>query len=259
MIIGVSGKIGSGKDTVGSIIQLLTRTKNGGNFNTEHWDLDIVQFIDRLPNSDWNHLFNFEVKKFADKLKEIVALLIGCTREDLENRDFKETPLSEEWWYYKLTPYKIVPRNYYPNQKDNEMCEQRYLVKTTPRLLLQLIGTEAGRNIIHPNVWINSLFSDYKGVNNWDYLQEPTKEEYERDSIYPNWIITDMRFENELEAVKQRGGITIRVNRGEPKENEHASETGLDNATFDYVIDNNGTIEELVEKVRIILKTENIL
>jgi len=103
-------------------------------------------------------------------------------------------------------------------------------------------------------------------------------------STYPNWIISDMRFPNEMEAVKNRGGITIRVNRY-PKDiiidgnlmifdkgssthlrelekiyqNAHASETSLDNANFDYVIDNNGTIEELVEKVRVILQELKII
>ena len=66
MIIGVSGHMNSGKDLVGLIIQHLT-------------------------DSNW------KIKKFADKLKDIVCLLIGCTREQLEDRKFKETPLSSEW------------------------------------------------------------------------------------------------------------------------------------------------------------------
>lgn len=75
---------------------------------------------------------------------------------------------------------------------------------------------------------------------------------------YPNWIITDMRFPNELKAVKNKNGITIRVNRVNLIENNHPSETSLDSATFDYVIDNNGTIEELIQKVRIILQREKL-
>jgi penicillin V acylase-like amidase (Ntn superfamily) len=108
---------------------------------------------------------------------------------------------------------------------------------------------------------------------------------------YPNWIITDTRFPNELKTVKDKGGITIRVNRSPVGSNEwityckfltdnpnkkglvematienfykwskeHESETSLDSAIFDYVIDNNGTIEELIEKVRIILVQEKII
>ena len=89
--------------------------------------------------------------------------------------------------------------------------------------------------------------------------------------FYPNWIITDMRFPNEMEAVKERKGITIRVVRphgytnphtGEYKEmplSYHSSETALDESEFDYEILNDGTIEDLVEKVREVLIKENII
>ena len=77
---------------------------------------------------------------------------------------------------------------------------------------------------------------------------------------FPNWIITDMRFLNEMEAVKKREGITIRVNRNlEESKDQDESETELDNAEFDYVIENNGTIEELIEKVREILIKEKLI
>jgi hypothetical protein len=86
---------------------------------------------------------------------------------------------------------------------------------------------------------------------------------------YPNWIITDVRFPNELKAIKDRDGIIIRVNRPILNEtaynkayretHEHESENSLDSATFDYVIDNNSDISSLIEKVREILVKENIL
>ena len=69
-----------------------------------------------------------------------------------------------------------------------------------------------------------------------------------------------MRFLNEMEAVKKREGITIRVNRNlEESKDQDESETELDNAEFDYVIENNGTIEELIEKVREILIKEKLI
>ena len=226
----------------------------------------------------------FEIKKFADKLKDFVCILIGCTREQLEDQDFKNKELGEEWNCYIFN-----------NGKKEELTLNYIIAKTlsadnriisrilTPRLLLQLLGTECIRDKVHPNAWVNALFADYKGVNNWSYLQEPTKEEFEKDSIYPNWIITDMRFPNELEAVKSRGGITIRVNRTLPcgdvqfngtqeeweelvKKNKeqsakfnHPSETALDNAEFDYTIENNSTIEDLIHTVSLILKKEKII
>ena len=84
-IIGISGKINSGKDTVGKIIQILTQSPH---FSDE----TVVSFLDRKLIEP-----RFVNKKFADTLKDIVCLLIGCTREQLEDREFKEKELGEEW------------------------------------------------------------------------------------------------------------------------------------------------------------------
>ena len=131
--------------------------------------------------------------------------------------------------------------------------------------LLQLLGTKCGRNIIHPNIWVNSLMNEYKLIRDTK-VSEFLKAEGLPETMnggkeyYPNWIITDMRFLNEMEAVKKKDGITIRVNRNlEESKDQHESETELDNAEFDYVINNDGTIEELIEKVREILTKEKLI
>lgn len=274
MIIGISGKVGLGKDTVGKIVQGLIIGEN-------KFKDGIIGFLDSYddylsyPNKEW------EIKKFADKLKDIVCLLIGCTREQLEDREFKEKELGEEWWkvFYGTGQYAY--------EKGKNRLERGYDIgiKLTPRLLLQLLGTECGRQIIHPNIWVNALMSEYKSL--YGYQTTDSKINIEGISIpipvldidkrvFPNWIITDVRFPNELEAVKKRGGISIRVNRNpfkwiEPDEYEvetgkkveriieHESETALDNAEFDYVIENDGTIEDLIQKVKEILVKEQLL
>ena len=139
------------------------------------------------------------------------------------------------------------------NKKDAEftlsVCSwsncQVVFEKMTPRKMLQQVGTDLFRNQLHPNTWINATFANYQDNN---------------------WIITDMRFPNELEAIKQRNGITIRINRGLVErtgkmiqEPEHISENSLDKAEFDYVIENNDTIEELIEQVKKILIKEEII
>ena len=68
-LIGISGKISSGKDTVGKIIRILTASPH---FTNEA----VVDFLKRdLYESNW------KIRKFADKLKDIVCILLGCTRE----------------------------------------------------------------------------------------------------------------------------------------------------------------------------------
>jgi len=266
MILGISGRINSGKDTVGKIIQYLTTVDNPTSEEFKRRHLDSNQ---HLVNPNW------QIKKFADKLKDIVCILLGCTREQLEDREFKEKELGEEWWYYGFDGGIMIPYLNNGYKKGEEPL--KYLIKLTPRKLLQLLGTEAGRNIIHPNIWVNALFSDYVPIDDAPiYKGDRVVDE---GLIYPNWIITDMRFPNELQVVKDRGGITIRVNRPKyayesdlPEKSSplqhaergkelhnHPSETALDNAEFDFVIDNNKDIGHLVNEVKSVLEKLNLL
>lgn len=290
MIIGVSGKIGSGKDTVGKIIQYLTVSdyENVKAILKERNDREITveehfnSFLERDYKVQW------QIKKFAGKLKQIVSILTGIPVGDLEKQEVKDRVLGEEWWYwgiinqthciYRMTNEKEA------RYKANALAMKVELIKPTVRQLLQEIGTDAMRNVIHENVWVNALFADYKEKFSGNIVR---KDSIEDDSNwnYPNWIIADVRFPNELQAVKDRGGITIRVNRpiihskgiysNEGVSNEvikkvserhreeiskmHPSEKALDNATFDYVIDNNEGIPELIHNVKNILTQENII
>jgi len=255
MIIGLSGRMGSGKDTVGKIIQYLL-CPNVGDVSLE----DVVSCDDH----NWwlEEQSGFDTKKFAGKLKQIGSILSGVPVEKFEDQEFKKLNMGEEW----NSPYNIPFSGPDFVEHDGAM---------TYREFLQRLGTEAMRDGLHTNVWVNALFADYKGfVKEWDEFGNDTLVEY------PNWIITDMRFPNEMDAVVEKGGLTIRVNRklkigGEDygytyvdvKEAvkdgimapEHPSETSLDKAEFDYEIINDGTIKELAEKVQIILIKEGIL
>lgn len=219
-LIGISGKIGSGKDTVFEIIQKLCLTNNGP---------------------------SWENKKFAGKLKQIASILTGISVDEFENQEFKKVILGPEWG--KET--KSNPLNTIEPFKDITFVEMMSV-----RDLLQKLGTEAMRNGLHQNVWVNALFADYKCVpadrapNGWDC---------------DNWIITDMRFPNEYKAIKDKGGITIRVNRPghgtsmTDLASAHPSETALDGFEFDYIINNDGDLEKLISLVRDILEKENII
>ena len=69
-LIGISGKIGAGKDTVGVIIRQLAITNNG---------------------ADW------DIRKFAGKLKIVASFLTGISIEKFEDQEFKKTILGPEW------------------------------------------------------------------------------------------------------------------------------------------------------------------
>lgn len=232
MIIGLSGKMRSGKNTVASIIQYLIYKDK-----VKDSSLSLNSFLNNAFIGD--SYSGFIQKSFAKKLKEIVSILTGIPVEDLEKQEIKDSRLPECWHKFDGNNHYVEPDNV--------------------RELLQTLGTDLLRNQLHPNVFVNALFVDYTtkkysiGIDKYGHQTIVDK--------YPNWLITDVRFPNELQAIKDRGGIVIRVNRNNSlfKSVIHESEIVLDNATFDYVIDNNGAIEELVIKVKEILIKEKIL
>jgi hypothetical protein len=230
MILALSGKSGSGKDIVGKIIQYLIDKNKGGYSHPDSQD-DFETYCKNFKQKycDW------EIKKYAGKVKEIASLLTGIPIEKFEDQEFKKTNLEKNW------------------DVKSKYRDRRPPTPMTVREFLQKLGTEAMRDGLHTNVWVNALFADYrtnfeaKDVNEWG------------KNLQNNWIITDMRFPNEMEAVVERKGITIRINRPEINLLAHPSETSLDTAEFDYTINNSGTIEELIKKVKDILVKEKII
>ena len=152
---------------------------------------------------------NYENKKFAGKLKEMATVLTGIT--DWEDRDKRD----------ELIPWLDMTR----------------------RKFLQKFGTEAMRDNIHSEVWVNALMSQYK-VRKRISMFGPHK------IGYPKWIVTDVRFRNEAEAIKNAGGIVINIDRNLPQEDLHASETALLGYDFDFIIPNFGGKGQLLAKVK---------
>jgi hypothetical protein len=116
---------------------------------------------------------NFTKLSFADTVKDATAAIFGWPRALLEgdtdeSRAWREE--KDEWWSEK-TGKHITPRN-----------------------MLQLMGTEVGRDMIDSNIWVYSL--------------------ERRLELYPNVVIADVRFPNEIKFIQSKGGFVIRVKRG---------------------------------------------
>jgi len=114
----------------------------------------------------------------------------------------------------------------------------------TPRKLLQYLGTDVFRDNFDSDFWVNKVITS---LQNHDFVN--------------NFVITDCRFPNEIDKVKDElenfyNITSIRIHRNTGLHDTHLSETALDDYTdFDYVIENNGTLEELYQKVDRILWT----
>lgn len=287
MIIGVAGHIGSGKDLIGKIIQYLI---------TKHMvdNEELSSFISIRRDVVWYNELNpclhcgWQIKKFAYAVKQVASILTGIPVEDFEKEEVKNRLLGEEWIRYGYADgfYRDMDGNPIMNNKQcsKEKYEEEkrinwqtaYKYHYTGRTLMQQIGTEAIRNVIHEDAWVNALMNQYKKLHE-SYKPEIGHPRQIHIYEYPNWIVTDVRFPNEADAIRTRRGIIIKVNRNDyifNKEGEriistkeyqnvmvsdHSSETALDDYTFDYVIDNDGSIEDLITKVKSILLTEKLI
>lgn len=207
MIIGISGFIGSGKDTAANYLV------------------------------GWH---GFRRDSFAGALKDAVATVFGWDRELLEGL----TPESRQW----------------RDQVDTWWAARLNMPHLTPRWVLQYWGTEVLRVGFHDDIWIAALENRLR-------------------SRTGHTVISDVRFPNEIKAIKNAGGKIVWIKRGELPEwydlavesntgtfnhmktaypDVHASETSWVGTKFDTVIDNNGSVEELYTQLKNLLQDPQV-
>lgn len=208
-IIGISGFIGSGKDTV----------------------------ADYLVN-----YHGFRRESFANTLKDAVANIFGWDRIMLEGR----TTVSRAW----------------REQVDTWWAERLKIPHLTPRWVLQHWGTNLCRRNFHDDIWVASL--ENKLLRSQD-----------------NIVISDVRFPNEVAAIRRAKGSLVCIERGpkpewyecarltvnQHKDNQlapninrqdmkskfpdvHPSEWEWIGTDFDLIIDNNGTVDQLYSQIK---------
>ena len=203
--------------------------------------IGVCGFIGSGKDTIADYLTNFHGfrrESFANSLKDAVAYVFGWDRTMLEGR----TKTAREW----------------REQVDPWWAERLNMPNLTPRWVLQYWGTEVCRKAFHDDIWIASLENKLRNS---------------RDDI----VISDCRFPNEIKSIKEAGGIVIRVKRGDDPEwykdaadmnagdkcinwalatkrmelrKIHASETAWVGTKFDAVLTNDGTIDDLMAKVK---------
>jgi hypothetical protein len=172
------------------------------------------------------YMANVHNHKFAYHLKKIVSMLTGIEMYKMED-DWCKNNLVINMKTFKVgivEDVKKIQNAFIVDVPLKDGYSPSSNVWLTLRCMLQDLGTEGLRSR-YPNVWVASLLN-----------------KYDEDQ---NWVITDVRFPNEADAVREHGGVLIRINRDLENTSDHTSETALDDYGFDLVIDNNGTLEEL--------------
>lgn len=175
----------------------------------------------------------FIKESFAGAVKDAVAPIFGWDRQMLEG----DTPESRHW--------RETPDTWWSNALGREF---------SPRLALQLMGTESGRNVFHRDVWVLSFIR----------RTDPAK----------HYVLADVRFPNEIDLIRGTGGKVVRVKRGPDPDwynmaeaynvttqwdgsmqtmkmypNVHYSEWAWIGKAFDAEISNSDTLETLEKRV----------
>lgn len=171
----------------------------------------------------------FTPVSFAKGVKDVTSEMFGWPRHLLEG----DTQRSREW-----------------REQPDEFWSKEFGKSFTPRYALQLMGTEVGRDVFHKDFWVIKL------------------KKYVEENPEQHFVITDVRFENEIQFVHEQNGILIEIQRGlKPhwypiasqansgdrhantwmleQSGIHESEWRWVGGDIDAVIDNNGTVEDL--------------
>ena len=166
MIVGLTGRARSGKDTAAAILSKKLKV---------------------YPLS------------FADPLKQAAMAMFGITFEMAHGIGYDRELIVEPWGI-------------------------------SVREMLQKLGTECARKVFRDDFWM--VRADIT---------------LECDMTYVNgFICTDIRFDNEAQWVKDKGGIILSLHRSQGAiADDHASEKGVSSILIDHYVPNEGTISDL--------------
>ena len=142
---------------------------------------------------------------FADPIREMFAAMLGMSLELLE-----ATHLSDRYAKERTIPH----------------------IGASPRRLMQTLGTEWGRDTIHPDIWVRLARERLGWVEDHTTLQGA--------------VISDVRFDNEATMIRAAGGLIIHMHRDDHVPVEaHRSEHGVSYYEGDALQSNNATRQRL--------------
>lgn len=229
-IVGIKGFKGSGKDTVASMISYILHDGiMKANYNT--WLL--YHKNDFIENDEI-------IIHFADKLKDDIAAFCNIDRKLLDRQDIKE----ENYYNFKtgIVSTNIKDADVVINDIDkfdyDNLAPLLFLYNNNISIKIRVLLQYYGTNIIRNHFWREA------------FIRYTINKAFDIRNSKGQCIIADARFDNECEAIKQCGGMIIKIDRKSSNDNHdsHESEQITINED-DYVIDNTGTFVGLFYKV----------
>ncbi len=238
-LIAIQGAAGSGKDTL-------------ANFMVDNYGLTQLTFATPMKQFLWR-VFDFSQEQLWGPSK---------FRDQPDHRynvfDLDEGTVDSAWaaaydvvqkegptWVEHVFPSMDI--SHYKKLVDwFDWLGTRYHASLTPRIALQSLGDEWGRHKVDKDMWV-------------DYILNVAKRKIQEGAT--GIIISDIRYANELKAIKAAGGKILHISRPETDDlsskvgiNSHPSEIEqkeFKTEDFDFLVSNDGTISDLYADVRI--------
>ena len=161
-----------------------------------------------------------------------------CTGEYLQKHfGFTQAAFADKLKKAAMLIFELSYEQVYGDRK--EIIDSRW--NDTPRNILQKMGTECMRNGYSKDIWVRALEMRIR-----------------REGIANDWCVTDVRFVEEAQAIKDWGGIVVRVDRpAAPRiaTSQHLSETEMDSYTgWDYALNNGSDLPQLYAYIEVMMR-----
>lgn len=237
LYIGLNGLAGSGKDTVAKMLKsILVKKWN----NIEDCKAYYKLYFDN-PNISATFTNNNKEKyqvfciAFADQLKNICSSIFGIPVERFySNKSNSWICINKDFKYTEIKPDEeniITAEEYYNNINNYKFSEKNYWMSL--REILVYVGTYVCQQDLNKNVFVNIVKNNINNINL-------------RNNSLKYVIVTDVRFSHEINYIRENNGITIQIVRDDVKALDNIAEHDLDDSEdFDYIIENNGSYDDL--------------
>ena len=161
----------------------------------------------------------------------------GCGKDTLAY----EMVIHDAYEQYRFAdPIKNMLRQFHIHDdvwEDHERKEKDIpWLGRSPRYLAQTLGTEWGRNLVNPDIWL------LLAKGRWHHINAEGK---------GRMVISDVRFENEAKWIRDAGGLVIKIHRGarhQPDNQDHISESGIPIKYIDDHVYNDRSVKEMYDR-----------
>ena len=247
LYIGINGFAGSGKDTVAKMLKIILGSNHSSmeeckQYYKSIYNNPLYSATFSLSGVNTDSLFkDYPVMciAYADQLKYICSAIFGIpVKRFYMNKSNAWICINKDFQYTEIKPEEhsiVTADEFYYGKTEFTNTEDKYWMSL--REILVYVGTYVLQSDINKNIFVN-------------IVQNKIQEQAALNSNLKYVIITDNRFVHELNYIRKYNGIMIKVVRDSVEQLDNIAEHELDDTNdYDYIIENNGSYDELFEKI----------